>query len=197
MLNHQVNFSRWQATDLEPEGYRPAVVSYQSNVIELVKKSCERLTAPSILQVGGISTGLMEIVANAKGKLVVCDPKTEDGLSLLYFLPQSSQKFDTIFLWDNLLAEGVENQKELLLLIDNCSKMGTSLVMFTTTRHSIPSTASKFVLGPNSSIDIIPTTLQTINAEFFDTAKKLPVWRCMRATQLRNGFREHLLVRRS
>lgn len=195
MVNHQVNFARWQASDLEPEGYRPSAISYHSTVMELVVKSCERLNSPAVLQIGGVSSRLVEIVAKVKGKLVISDPKSDDGLSLLSYLEMGRQKFDTIFLWDNLLADGVPHKNELLSLLENCSKMGTSLVMFTTTRQVIPATQSKFIINDNSVVEIIPTTTQTIRVDFFDIAKQLPLWRCMRTTQLRNGFRESLLVK--
>jgi len=196
MLSHQVNFYRWHASDLEPEGYRPTAVSYQSSVIELVRTSCKRLTSPSFLQVGRLSPGFMEFVAEAKGKLITLEPDTKEGNSLIEFLQECPREFDVIFIWDHLLYNESTNTSGMLKLLESCSKMGTSLVMLASTRQSIPARPSKFVISPNSSVEIIPTTTFSKTAEFFDTCKQLPHWRCMRATQLRNGFREYLLVKR-
>jgi hypothetical protein len=195
MLSHEVNFARWRAEDLEPEGYRPEGISYHSSVIELVESSLKRMKSPSILQIGRLGCGFLELVTNVKGRLVTLEHDSEAGDSLLEHLGENPRHFDAIFLWDRMLFVTGEERRALLNAVSRCSTMGSSLVLYTSTRHSIPARPSGFSLTRGSRVEMKPTTTLTTTAEVLEANKLLPGWRCMRATQLRNGFREHLLVK--
>src|SRR4051812_37707973 len=119
MLSHQVNYSNWHASDLEPEGYRPERVAYHSGVIELVKSSCKRMKAPTILQIGRVGPGFLDFVSEIKGKLTTFEPETAEGTSLLDFLLDTPKTFDALFVWDRLLYNEIIKQNDLLKLIES------------------------------------------------------------------------------
>jgi len=195
VLNHQVDFTRWRALDLEPEGYRPESLTYASSVMELLSSSLTRVDSPSVLHFGSLKPGLLNLVQKVKGKLLTLDLDSPDGTIVLSALLRNDPSFDAILLWDDLFYGGEAQREALHELVEISTRKGSVMVVHTSARHSVPARSNKISFAEDFTVEITPSTTETRHSEILDLKREFVGWRAVRTTQLRNGFREHLLVR--
>jgi hypothetical protein len=137
----------------------------------------------------------MELISEARPRLITLEPESAEGNGLLDYLNSCTLVFDLFILWDSLLYLPEEQRSALLEVLHERSTSGSSLVTYTSTRKSIPLAPSRYLVSGSCQVEIIPTTTHVVANPLPDLNRTLPGWRSLRSVQLRNGFREHLLVR--
>lgn len=194
MLCHQVDFTRWRAANLEPEGYRPETVLYQSAACELIRSSIKRKPGARVLHVGPLHSGLFQFLCPAHPRIWTADPDTPEGDQLLDQISAMSEVFDVIFVWDRLLYLNDSERKELAKMLEQHAAPGSSLLAFSSVRNNLPAKPNDFIVKSDATVEMKPVTTEVVEHPAVDLTRILKGWRSTKSMQLRNSFREHLLV---
>jgi len=195
MLNYAVDFCKLQASHLEPQGYRPEAVSYRSASLEIVRNLLQKKDKPKVLNLAPLTSGLFNLMAPLNPLLVSIDSETTSFSEQLCVIKSSSEQFDLVLLWDCLMYRTVSEQNQLLEVIQEHSTTGTNLMAYSTVRQELPQIPSFFKVDSDYTVSIIPRTSESICCQRSELFRSLSGWRNSHTLQLRNSFREHLIIR--
>ncbi len=193
LLCHEVNFSKWRAIDLEPKGYHPQALSFHSAGLELLCSLARRMQNPKVFHLGPIRPALLNMLAPSHPFITVVDPSVDATLEdppVQCF----EQSYDIFILWDRLLYLKPEEVAGLSECLASHSHAGSALLTYTSTREIVAANPYKFAVREDLQIEMVPQSEKTRTRAPIDLAKSLSGWRCQRTVQLRNSYREHLLV---